>query len=337
MDDSFEKDRELYVSKAEVALSAYLSNEGTFDSKLEAGIRFKGINNHARVANTINLLRNAAMISSSTFEAMIGGGYAYTPMFVHEIWEALVRAKVFVRQFSGDRGDAELADHAIDKRLLLGHLRDSTFANLFDPPSRLHSRYAPVVVAIDVVFRNADVARGSGFIVRMDDTGLRWLFTCLHNVNPAEVTVAGLMSATGQTIEVGPPLFSVRYDLAIYPVLTDVQGPALVLKDGGSVFDDVYTLGFPGVPRSEAGMLGHRGEINARVDVVADRHPALVISNLVSPGSSGGPVLDRQGRCLGMSIRWLEGEWGGEKARFSAALPASVLIDEFRMLTDVET
>lgn len=333
MNEKNQNDRDIYIDRAEVALSAYLSNEAGYDRRIEAGIRFKGINNHARVANTLNLLRNAAMISSSTFEAMIGGGYAYTPMFVHEMWEALVRAKVFVRQFSGDRGDAELADHMVDKHLLFNHLRDSTFANLFHPPSRLHTRYAPAVAAIDVKLQNGDLARGSGFVVRVDDAGGHWLFTCLHNVDPTEVTVTEIRSATGRLLEVGGPLLSTRYDFAIFPVSTEIQGPTLVLKDGGSVFDDVYTLGFPGVPRSEAGMLGHRGEINARVEVVTDRHPALVISNLVSPGSSGGPVLDREGRCLGMSIRWLEGEWGGEKARFSAALPASVLIDEFKLLS----
>jgi hypothetical protein len=335
MNEEIENDRKVYIEKAEAVLSNYIYNDSEFYIRLEDGIRFKGIHNHARVANTINLLRSSAMISSSTFEAMISGGRSYKPMFVHEMWEALVRTKVFVRQFSGDRGDAELADHMIDRHRLLNHLLDSTFVNLFHPPSWLHARYAQAVVAIDVMLQNEDLARGSGFVVRMDDTERRWLFTCLHNVDPTKVTVKGIMSATGLPIEVGPPLLSTRYDFAIFPVSTALHGPILVLKEGGSVFDDVYTLGFPGVPRSEAGMLGHRGEINARVDVVSDGHPALVISNLVSPGSSGGPVLDREGRCIGMSIRWLEGEWGGERARFSAALPANVLIDEFKLLSGV--
>ena len=100
--------------------------------------------------------------------------------------------------------------------------------------------------------------------------------------------------------------------------------------DRAEVFDDVYTLGFPKVPGSQSILLGHRGEVNAITDHYLQRCRLLVISNLVSPGSSGGPVLDRYGRCVGMTVDWLEGEWAGEKARFSAALPAREIMETLR-------
>ena len=69
--------------------------------------------------------------------------------------------------------------------------------------------------------------------------------------------------------------------------------------------------------------------MNGRANLYVEKCPALIISNLVSPGNSGGPVLTRDGHCVGMTINWLEGEHleGGkiERMRFAAALPAQLL------------
>lgn len=60
-----------------------------------------------------------------------------------------------------------------------------------------------------------------------------------------------------------------------------------------------------------------------------EKDEVLIISNLVAPGSSGGPVLDRAGRCVGMTIQWLEGEYeGAGYSKFSAAMPKSVIVAE---------
>jgi S1-C subfamily serine protease len=114
--------------------------------------------------------------------------------------------------------------------------------------------------------------------------------------------------------------------VAIVPVIGVVPaGPILSLRDDLEVFDEVYTLGFPHVPCAISHAVGHRGEVNGFANLFLGGSDIILISNLVSPGNSGGPVLDRDGFCVGMSIKWLEGEWDGEKARFSAALPAALL------------
>jgi len=246
------------------------------------------------------------------------------------MWDVLLRAQIFVRQWRGNAGDQRHADHQIDTRRLLDHLRDGTFCNLFHPPSALVTHYAPSVVAIDVATASGGCSRGSGFVVSIDDSGKCWLVTCRHNVDPNEgITVTAITSAAGRALEVGDPYLSEACDVAIYPLVGDFNSTPIVLHDAGEVFDDVYTLGFPRVPGAQPLMLGHRGEINGRAHLYLRKCEAIIISNLVSPGSSGCPVLDKNGRCLGMTIRWLEGEWGGEKARFSAALPASTLLAEF--------
>lgn len=328
--DAIGGEREQYVFTAEARLTRLFTGDDQLESWLRAGLAF-GLPD-ANAEGRVQLLQKAQLISAATFEALMGAGDSYKPMFVHEIWDALVRARIFIRQFREGRGDAMLADHLIDVHRLLEHLQDGTFANLFYSPHKLHERYSPAVVAIDVKTAQGDLKRGSGFIVKVDDTSSRWIVTCLHNVEPGAVKVEAFTSGTGRAIEVGEPLLSEGYDVAFFPTRTDIQSTPLVLRDTGTIFDEVFSLGYPAVPRSESVLLGHRGEINARLNVIVDRHPAIIISNLVSPGSSGGPVLDREGRCVGMSIRWLEGEWDGERARFSAALPATIIRDELSRL-----
>lgn len=92
-------------------------------------------------------------------------------------------------------------------------------------------------------------------------------------------------------------------------------------------------IGYPLVPRTESVFFGHGKEVNGRAHLWVERCPVLVISNLVSPGSSGRPVLIRDGQCVGITINWLEDRLHGpeetERMRFSAALPAVLLRDSF--------
>ena len=130
------------------------------------------------------------------------------------------------------------------------------------------------------------------------------------------------------------------------PILSDtLDAAALVLEElpGARIpicmtvdvetFDEVFTLGFPKVPGAHPTLVGHRGEVNGRAGIYLDKSPALLISNIVSPGSSGCPGLTREGLCVGMTTRWLEApdEQGG--ARFSAALPSDALTAFARGLT----
>jgi hypothetical protein len=313
-----------YAKRAEHWFNVRYADAPAFEARLRAGLRFGGQTRNED--NKIELTRNIGMFSLELFQAMICGGESFKPMLVSILWDRLFDAGIVMKALSHMNG-IPLADHQINQPLLLWHLQDGTFANLFASPARLPERYAHAVAAVDVL-KKGDQSRGTGFVVRQD--GMQYFLTCKHNVDRADgIKLEAVMSAAGETLLLGEMILSDRYDIAVAPMTREVNGPCFALSDMVEVFDEVFTLGYPLVPRAESLLLGHRGEMNGRANLYMERCPALLISNLVSPGSSGGPVLTRDGHCVGMTINWLEGEWGEkerlETMRFSAALPAELL------------
>jgi len=69
-------------------------------------------------------------------------------------------------------------------------------------------------------------------------------------------------------------------------------------------------------------LLAHSGEINSEISTY-DGDRFLIISQAVSPGSSGAPVLDESGMCVGMVVRALELQYeNGRIISSNAAIPA---------------
>jgi len=70
---------------------------------------------------------------------------------------------------------------------------------------------------------------------------------------------------------------------------------------------------------------GYAGETIRQLCAPISAIDGCIDRNQKRPFVSGGLVLDRDGFCVDISTPWLEGECGGEKARFSAAIPARLL------------
>lgn len=284
------------------------------------------------VEGRIQMLKVMNAIDEQLFDAMMatsnGGIFATNSI----LWSKLVSSGVIIRQFTPNM--VAHSDWVIDHVKLSKHLDEGTLHNLFFPPSELILRYSEKVVAIDVVDQSGKQFRGSGFIVGKAqemgpaETHPQIIVTCKHNLEGK--TLQAITTSSGASVNATGPVFSEKHDLAFLQTDPAVYGQPPIAPTGEvEVFDEVFTLGFPSVPMAQSALLGHRGEVNARVERYLDKDEVLIISNLVAPGSSGGPVLDRAGRCVGMTIQWLEGEYeGGGYSRFSAAMPRSVIVAE---------
>lgn len=287
---------------------------------IKAGLKFKCAR---QIDGPLRLLSEMNLFSEDLLEAMVSGGESFKPAAVAFIWERLVAARLVRRSFGSNWG--AIVDHLLDPMLIRTHLRDDTFRNLFSAPAALPKRYASALLAVDVKKKDGADARGSGFLIVQ--AGRPWVVTCRHNVDPADdIMEVRISDVNGIPVAIGTPILSSDHDIALYHV-ADPIGPAFRLTPDAAMFDEVYTLGYPSIPGAQSLVVGHRGEVNGLADLYLQRTPALLISNLVAPGSSGCPVLLRDGHCVGMTMRWLEGQYDDERLRYSAALPASVISD----------
>jgi hypothetical protein len=311
------------IRLTEQRLRLMFDDTQSYETLIERGLNFS---NRTNVAEKLRLTQSN-YFSLELFQSLICGGESYRTGPVNFIWSRLVAARIMIPAFGHMPG--AFVDHAIDVPTLLEHLHGETFLNLFAPPSALPERYGNAILAIDVE-RNGTPYRGSGFIAQSSHDAFPKIVTCRHNIDPADgIVVQSVTTASGRTLKTGASIFSDRYDLCILPLADEVQSPVFRFNKMVEMFDEVFTLGYPSLPGAMPVLTGHKGEVNAIADLYVQRSPAIIISNLVAPGSSGGPVLTADGRCAGMTIRWLEGEMeDGEKTRFSAALPASAIFEE---------
>jgi len=306
------------IKLAEERFGLLIADSGRFTSIVAAGLAYQGSSHLSEKL----ALAGQGMMSIELFQAMMSGENGYKLEGLSLIWERLVSSGLLVRIFIHLPG--VFADHMVDQQKLASHLRDDIFANLFRPVSFLGKRYAGSVLAIDVE-KSGESYRGSGFLLQVDDRNL--LVTCRHNVDPEEgIEVTSIATASGWPVDIAAFAFHERFDLAVADLNAPVPGSHFRPGPRPKVFDDAFTLGYPRVPQAESGILGHRGEVNGAAELYALRCPILLISNLVSPGSSGCPVLANDGHCLGMTIQWLEAEYGDGRARFSAAIPADEIV-----------
>lgn len=272
-------------------------------SVIEIALQRRGA---SRIPEKIALVRTG-IFSEELLQALIAGSDDMPPQPALVIWQRLVELRLAVRLFDATVV-AAFADHYLDLPRIRRYIDEETFENLFLAPSNLVDRYREAVVAIDVRTSADDISRGSGFLVYHH--GTEAMVTCRHNVDPdAGLVIEQIRSAAGTPIETGPLLVSDSHDVALALVTKRGSGSLFRLSGDGIVFDTVYTLGFPMVPQAQSTLLGHRGEVNGSAQLFSVPGPTMIISNLVSPGSSGCPVLLGSGECAGMTIRWLEGQW----------------------------
>lgn len=173
-----------------------------------------------------------------------------------------------------------------------------------------HKTFPSVVMLVMQDSHGQPTSLGSGFFVKEDVVA-----TNLHVIEGAASGYAKIVGKKPKYDIAGFVAIDRHRDLVLLNV-QNVQAPTLVLADSDSVAvgDEVYAIGNP------YGLEGtfSKGIVSSVRKV--DEDSLLQITAPISPGSSGGPVLNAQGEVAGVSVATFK---GGQNLNF--AIPVSYL------------
>jgi Trypsin-like peptidase domain len=193
------------------------------------------------------------------------------------------------------------------------------------------TKYTPSIPAIIVEKEGAEFV-GTGFLIHDHHRGKHFdgngfVVTAKHNVDPAE-NIRFLRFDSSASIEFTPGSADWHHHptLDIAAMAVSVKGLVTPIYPFGEqlVLSRTISLGYPKISTTDGlYLLAHSGELNAIVSSYMGGKKYLIISNNVSPGSSGRPILDDAGLCIGMVTRSFETEYDGGISKANAAIPAS--------------
>lgn len=248
---------------------------------------------------------------------------ALMPLFRRLIeWGLVVDQSMF--------GERAFVSHTWDKARIALFVTLRIVDNVLLGPSYVARKYRGSVPAV-YVRRGEDEHTGTGFLATNRGDGKKCVIvTAKHNVDPREgITFLGLNEPEGTVYK---PINSrwvlhPRLDLALLEVECDEAIAPIFPIGSPSVLTRTITLGYPGIATTDSSyLLAHGGELNAVVNTYhgEDR---LIISNVVAPGNSGGPVLDEAGLCLGVVVNSFETKHQGGIEKANSAIPAKHVLD----------
>ncbi|MDH4413582.1 MAG: serine protease [Rhizobium sp.] len=201
--------------------------------------------------------------------------------------------------------------------------------NILLGPSYVARKYRGSVPAV-CVRRGEDEYTGTGFLATIRGGRKCVIVTAKHNVDYEEgVTFVGLNEPEGSVFN---PINSKwvlhpKLDLALLEVECNETIAPIFPIGNPLVLTRTITLGYPRIATTDSPyLLAHGGELNAIVNTYHGEE-RLIISNVVAPGNSGGPVLDEAGLCLGVVVNSFETHHEGGIERANSAIPAKHVLD----------
>ena len=191
-------------------------------------------------------------------------------------------------------------------------------------------KYHESVPAI-YVRKQGDECTGTGFLAASpNNIRKRVIITAKHNIDPKEdIEFIGLSKVGEKALKPVNDTWILHpnLDLALLEVDCDNSIVPIFPLGNPSVLMRTISLGYPRIATTDASyLLVHGGELNAIVNTYhgEDR---LIISNVVAPGNSGGPVLDEAGLCAGVVVNSFETQHQGGIEKSNSAIPAKHVLD----------
>jgi hypothetical protein len=163
----------------------------------------------------------------------------------------------------------------------------------------LYERHRSAVLEVTVESRanQGRVSAASGFVTHRSE----WVVTNYHAIARTLFEPEGhrlqVHTSDGEAHEVAVLAVDVVNDLAILQVDRPLDAPHLTLREDPPVKGETgYSMGKPG--NAQHSIVG--GTFNGTGD--RDTIPVIIFSGAINAGMSGGPLLDGQGRVVGVNV-----------------------------------
>lgn len=216
-----------------------------------------------------------------------------------------------------------------NKQLIAHFIALHILDNILLGPTYVARKYRQSVPPV-FVRKGNDNYTGTGFLVTNHGEGKKFVIvTAKHNVDPADgISFVGFGAAEDVTYTqlADNWVLHPTLDMALMPVACSKEAIPIYPVGTATALSRTITLGYPRIATTDAPyLLAHGGEINAVVSSYYGEQ-RLIISNVVAPGNSGGPVLDEAGLCVGMVVSAFETiHEGGVSVANAAILSGSIL------------
>jgi serine protease Do len=223
----------------------------------------------------------------------------------------------------------------------------------------LRDRFKPLTLAISVKKKNGDLSLGSGFVY--NSYTVITARHCLENLDKVSILdIEGSIIPVSRVyypidekldlaiLRLGDDYFNNYETITITPKeawqgsgemdgLNFIGRPSIIVFAPGKILEDVLTLGYPPISGFESILIADTRSINSSIlrtskgQVLAEAQKYnhdieyFLINAKVKGGNSGGPVLDRLGRVVGMIVEIptdFENHDEIDKLGYGLALPA---------------
>ena len=167
-------------------------------------------------------------------------------------------------------------------------------------PEYVYKFFGNLIIHIVGMTSDGDEHGGTGVIIND-----KLVLTCKHVID--EMVINDTQFINGSQIKVVNTHTHNEIDVGIIefePNSFIVNGN--VCFDSPHLNDDIYVLGYPPIPYSkEVAPIMQKGEITNPEITTLDNHTVFLFSAIARPGNSGGPIIARNGRILGIVTKEL--------------------------------
>lgn len=191
-------------------------------------------------------------------------------------------------------------EYDFNKQLFNSYSQLGLLQNIVLGYPHIIERYSLAVPVIIVKSTKGDLSNGTGALLRYHKDGVDSAYVLTNRHVLENKIINKIHIGSMDLIKEGDVILSNESDLGLFEVQNPSNQPSFLINNFVNVLDSVISLGYPQIPRSDGPTLMiHRGEINGFVSGY-DNSKFLAISCHVSPGNSGGPILNSVGQLCGI-------------------------------------